>query len=423
MMHHTTALPRITLSNLRTRAKTLEHSPAKTTTIAPVRTRKDLAQFIQLPKQLYSANAHWVAPLDLQVKQFLDRKHPFYQHGEAEAFLARRDGQVVGRILVSDDSRYNKAHDSNVGCFGMIESNNDVRTIRKLIDRASQWLLNRGRTELLGPIDYSTNYPTGLLVEGFDTPPSVMMNHQPEYYQYLFEACGLEKAKDLYAWWFDSQNQMDERWQQRVARLADRYQVKVRSISLKNFNAEIARCKMIYNESFESNWGFVKMTAAEFDHLAREIRQLATPELIQIAEVEGQPVGLSLAMPNFNEAVQPLQGRLTTAGIPVGLARLLYRMRKVKTGRLAVLGVLPGYRRRGVAEALIQQTFANGFGKLRYTGAELSWTLEDNVLVNRMIERVGGLKYKTYRIYRKQLGEVKNENARFDPSSSVTTPS
>ena len=414
MTHPTTALPRIALSNLRACTQPLEKSSAKTTTIAPVRTRKDLYEFIQLPKQLYSANAHWVAPLDLQVKQFLDRKHPFYRHGEAEAFLARCDGQVVGRILVSDDSRYNKAHKSNVGCFGMIESNNDIRTVRKLIDRASQWLQSRGRSELLGPIDYSTNYPTGLLVEGFDTPPSVMMNHQPEYYQYLLEACGLEKAKDLHAWWFDSKNQMDEQWRQRVTRLVDRYQVKVRSISLKNFKAEIARCKKIYNESFESNWGFVKMTDAEFDHLASEIRQMATPELIQIAEVDGQPVGLSLAMPNFNEAVQPLNGRLTTAGIPIGLARLVYRMRKVKTGRLAVLGVLPGYRRRGVAEALIQQTFANGFGKLGYTGAELSWTLEDNVLVNRMIERVGGQKYKTYRIYRKQLNSSENTEAQFD---------
>lgn len=414
MTHPTTALPRITLSSLRAGTQPLEKSSAKTTTIAPVRTRKDLAEFIQLPKQLHSTNAHWVAPLDLQVKQFLDRKHPFYRHGEAEAFLARRDGQVVGRILVSDDSRYNKAHNSNVGCFGMIESNNDVRTVRKLIDHASQWLQSRGRTELLGPIDYSTNYPTGLLVEGFDTSPSVMMNHQPEYYQYLLEACGLEKAKDLYAWWFDSKNQMDEQWRQRVTRLAERYQVKVRPISLKNFKAEIARCKTIYNESFESNWGFVKMTDAEFDHLASEIRQMATPELIQIAEVESLPVGLSLAMPNFNEAVQPLKGRLTTAGIPIGLARLWYRMRKVKTGRLAVLGVLPGYRRRGVAEALIQQTFANGFGKLGYTGAELSWTLEDNVLVNRMIERVGGQKYKTYRIYRKQLNNSENTETQFD---------
>ncbi len=403
MTTHTPTMPQIALSSLRANVSSSILTSAKTTSVSPVRTRQDLNEFVQLPKRLYAGNRHWVAPLDMQVRQFLNRSHPFYRHGEAEAFLARRDGRVVGRILVSDDSRYNKAHGSNVGCFGMIETNNDVRTVGKLIDSASRWLQERGRSELLGPIDYSTNYPTGLLVDGFDTPPSVMMNHQPEYYQYLLEACGLRKAKDLYAWWFDSENRMDEGWQQRVARLTSRYNVQVRSISFKNFKTEIARCKAIYNESFESNWGFVKMTDDEFDHLAREIRQLASPDLIQIAEVEGQPVGLSLSLPNLNEAVQPLGGRLTTAGIPIGLVRLLYRMRQVKTGRLAVLGVLPGYRRRGVAEALIQQTFKNGFGKLGYSGAELGWTLEDNVLVNRMIERVGGRKYKTYRIYRKQL--------------------
>lgn len=414
MTHHSTALPQIALSNLRARTKTLELPTARATKITPVCTRKDLADFIALPKRLHSADKHWVAPLDLQVKQFLDRSHPFYRHGEAKAFVARRDGKAVGRILVSDDSNYNKAHGSNVGCFGMIETNNDVRTMRKLIDGVTQWLQNRGRSELLGPIDYSTNYPTGLLVEGYDTPPSVMMNHQPEHYQYLLEACGLRKAKDLYAWWFDSENRMDENWQRRVERLTSRYHVTVRSISFKNFDTEIERCKTIYNESFETNWGFVKMTDAEFDHLAKEIKQMATPDLIQIAEVDGQPVGLSLAMPNFNEAVAPLGGRLTTAGIPVGLARLLYRMRRVKTGRLAVLGVLPGYRRRGVAEALIQQTFQNGFGKLGYTGAELGWTLEDNVLVNRMIERVGGQKYKTYRIYQKQFDQANREEVKND---------
>lgn len=403
MTTQTTALPRIALSALQLRTTDIELAAATSTTVRPVRTRQDLAEFIALPKRLHAANQHWVAPLDLQLKQFLDRSHPFYRHGDAEAFLAVHNGKVVGRILASDDSNYNRSHGSNVGCFGMIEMNNDVRTCRKLIDSASRWLSDRGRTELLGPIDYSTNYPTGLLVDGFDTGPSVMMNHQPEHYQYLLESCGLTKAKDLYAWWFDGENRMDGRWRQRVERLTDRYGVTVRSISFKNFDTEIARCKMLYNESFETNWGFVKMTDAEFDHLAKEIKQMATPDLIQIAEVDGQPVGLSLAMPNFNEAVKPLKGRLTKCGLPIGLARLLFRMRKIKTGRLAVLGVLPGYRRRGVAEALIQQTFENGFGKLGYTGAELGWTLEDNVLVNRMIERVGGRKYKTYRLYSKQL--------------------
>lgn len=414
MNPHSTALPRTSLSALRLTAKTIDLPSTRMIQVEPVRTRQDLADFIDLPKRLHAADLQWVAPLDIQVKQFLNTNHPFYRHGEAQAFVARRNGQAVGRILVSDDSHYNKAHGSNVGCFGLVESDNDLRTCRQLIDTASKWLEARGRSEILGPIDYSTNYPTGLLVEGFDTPPSVMMNHQPQYYQHLFDACGLAKAKDLYAWWFDGRNQMNAAWRRRVERLTDRYNVKVRSISFRDFDAEVARCKAIYNESFEQNWGFVKMTDAEFDHLARDLKQMASPELIQIAEVDGRPVGLSLAMPNLNEAIQPLGGRLTTAGLPIGLLRLLYRMRRVKTGRLAVLGVLPGFRRRGVAEALIQQTFQNGFGKLGYTGCELGWTLEDNDLINRMIQRVGGRKYKTYRIYRKELASANLPEARFD---------
>jgi len=404
MTTQSTLLPRFALSNLELATKTRTQQSSTLVTVETVNTRQQMTEFIELPKRLHQDDPNWVAPLNLQVKQFLDKeKHPFYQHGHAEAFLAKRNSQTVGRILVSDDSRYNRLHDSNVGCFGLFDTIDDQRTCRTLLNTATRWLKARGRSELLGPIDYSTNYPSGLLIDGFGTPPSVMMNHHPQYYQQLLSDCGLTKAKDLYAWWFDGQNQMDATWRERVNKLSNRFRVKVRPISFKNFDAEIARCKTIYNESFEANWGFVKMTDAEFDHLAKDLKQMAVPDLIQLAEVDGQPVGLSITLPNINEAIQPLNGKLTTAGIPIGLVRLLYRLKKVKTGRLAVLGVVPGYRRRGVAEALIQKTFQKGFGKLGYHGAELGWTLEDNPLVNRMIERVGGRHYKTYRIYRKDI--------------------
>ena len=364
-----------------------------------VNTRRDIANFVDLPKRLYSQDARWVAPLDMQVKQFLDhRHHPFYQHGEALAFLAKRDGQTVGRIVVSDDPAYNQTHNGNVGCFGMFECIDDRRTSRVLLDRASAWLRTRGRTELMGP-----NYPCGLLIDGFDTPPSMMMNHQPRYYQRLLAHYGFQKAKDLYAWWFDQNNNMDQKWRGRVARLADRFGVKVRPLNFQEFDAEMARCKEIYHSALEQNWGFVKMSEAEFDHLACDLKRLAVPELVQLAEVGGRPVGVSITLPNLNEAIQPLGGRLTTAGVPIGLARLACRMRKIKTGRLLVLGVVPGYRRRGVAESLILETMRQGVEQLGYRGAELSWTLEDNTLVNRMIERVGGRRYKTYRIYSRPL--------------------
>jgi GNAT superfamily N-acetyltransferase len=285
----------------------------------------------------------------------------------------------------------------------MFEVIDDVRTARALLDRASAWLRARGRTQIMGPVDYSTNYPCGLLVDGFDTPPAVMMNHQPAYYERLLKRYGLEKTKDIYAWWFGREHNMDAAWSERVTKLAGRYNVKVRPLDMNNFDAEIARCKQIYHQSLEQNWGFVKMSDAEFDHLARDLKRLAEPELVQFAEVDGKPVGVSITLPNINEAIQPLGGRLMNGGLPIGLIRLACRLKKIRTGRLAVLGVVPGYRKRGVAESLIWQTLRAGLDKFDYHGAELSWTLEDNTLVNRMIERVGGKKYKTYRIFSKSL--------------------
>lgn len=372
--------------------------------IHPVISRQEITEFIELPKQIYQHDTHWVAPLDLQVREFLNpRKHPFFRHGQAQAFVAKREGKTIGRIVVSDDPTYNKIHADNTGCFGMFESIDDVRTARALLDRASAWLRARGRTKMMGPIDYSTNYPCGLLVDGFDTSPSVMMNHQPQYYQRLFARYGLEKAKDLYAWWFSRENNMDAEWAERVTKLARRYGVTVRSMNFDDFDSEISRCKQVYHQSLDRNWGFVPMSEAEFDYLAHNLKRLAQPELIQFAEVEGHPVGVSITLPNLNEAIQPLGGRLMNGGLPIGAIRLACRMRKISTARLAVLGVLSGFRKRGIAESLILRTMQTGIDRFDYQGAELSWTLEDNVLVNRMIERVGARRYKTYRIYQKTL--------------------
>ncbi len=372
--------------------------------IEPVRSRSDLSEFIELPKRLFQNDPAWIHPLDLEIKRFLSPEHPFRRHGEATAFLARRNGIVVGRILVSDDPRYNEQHASNLGCFGMFHSLDDQRIANHLLDAAANWLLSRGRSELIGPIDYSTNYTSGLLVDGFDTPPSVLMNDHPPYYAELLENWGLKKGKDLYAWWFTRANSINEEWRARVNRLANRFKVVIRPIDVRNPEEDIERFRNVYNEAWRDNWGFVKMTNAEFHHLAHGLKRLAVPQMVLIAEVDDQPVGLAITIPNLNEAIAPLRGCLTRYGVPWGLARLWWRLRRVKTARLAALGVIPRFRRRGVAEMLIQRTFDYGKDVLGYTGAELSWTLEDNALINRSIERVGGRRYKTYRIYRRALG-------------------
>ncbi len=373
--------------------------------IRPVASRRDLEAFVDLPWSIYARDPLWVPPLRMEVKSFLDRRHqPFYRHGDATQFLAARDGKVVGRILVSDDPRYNQEHQANVGCFGMYESVDDLAVAAALLNAAAAWLHARGRTSIMGPIDYSTNYACGLLIDGFDTPPRVLMNHHRPYYARLLESWGLAKVRDLYAWWFVDPHDMLARWRGLAEKLARRSGVTVRPISFGgDFEADVARCLEVYNASWEKSWGFVKMTDEEFHHLAGRLKQLASEDLILLAEVEGRPVGFSLTLPDSNEALRPLNGRLTRWGLPIGLAKYLYYSRRIKTARMAVLGMLEPYRRRGISELLILRTLDVGKNKLGYNSAELSWTLEDNDLINRTIEKVGGQRYKTYRIYERSI--------------------
>jgi GNAT superfamily N-acetyltransferase len=400
----------VTLSlNMRRRAALpeafrLSRSTDLTTQIEPVNTRRQRSEFVDFPWRIYRDDAHWCPPLKMEVHAAIDpKKHPFYRYGAATQFLARRDGQVVGRILVSDDPNYNAEHNSNVGCFGMFETINDSLVARSLLNSAADWLRSRGRTSIMGPIDYSTNYPSGLLVEGFESPQRVMMNHNPAYYANLLEDWGLMKAKDLYAWWFDSENPSLDAWTSRAARLAKRGGVTIRHIDFKDFDNEVERCLAVYNGAWEKMWGFVKMTQDEFRHMAYQLKQMAVPELLLLAEVESQPVGFCVTLPDFNEAVRPLNGRLTWCGLPTGLFKLLRGMKRIQSGRMAILGLLPGYRRRGIAELLILQAFQYGKNTLGYKGAELSWTLEDNDLINRTIESVGAKIYKRYRIYERTI--------------------
>ena len=372
--------------------------------IGEVQSARDRTDFIRCPYPLYADDPQWVAPLEMEVRDFINpRKHPFYRHGTATQFLARRGGRPVGRILVSDDPNYNSDAGASVGCFGMFESVDDEAVAHGLLDAAAAWIRARGRRFIRGPIDYSTNYPLGLLIDGFDTPPRILMNHHRPYYARLLESWGLAKAKDLYAWWFNDPNDMITRWK----RLADRMQrhgrVVVRPFRLNELDAEVARCHTVYNSAHRDLWGFVKLTDAEFHFLAKQIAQITVPEQVLLAEVDGRPVGFSITLPDINEAIRPLHGRLTTCGLPVGLLRLLFRMKKIKTARMMVLDVVEEYRRRGVAEMLIFKTLDYGKNVIGYTGAELGWTLEDNRLINRAIEAVGAKLYKTYRIYEKSL--------------------
>lgn len=376
--------------------------------IREVHSGSDLNRFIKLPWRIYAEDPHWVPPLLIDVKDFLNRrKHPFYRHGDATQFIALRGDETVGRVLVSDDPHCNEERGENVGCFGMFDCDNDQEAANRLLDTAAGWCAAHNRKVIRGPIDYSMNYPSGLLIDGFDTPPRIMMNHNRRYYAGLLESWGLAKARDLYAWWFVDPHDLVAKWRERAERLGRRGKITVRSFRRSDFHAEVERCQQLYNQTMGELWGMATLSRAEFEYTAAQLKKLALADQVLLAEIEGRTVGFSVTLPDVNEAIAPLNGRLTRFGIPTGLLRFLRNKKHISSARMVVLDVLKEYRRRGVAEMLILNTLEHGKNVLGYTGAELSWTLEDNVSVNRTIEAVGGRRYKTYRVYQKDIAPAR----------------
>lgn len=370
--------------------------------ISEVSSRHDRDAFIKFPWRIYKDDPVWVPPLLLERKEFLDRKkHPFYRHGDAALFLARRNGEIVGRIMASDDPNYNALHQANVGCFGLFESIDDRDVAAALFQAASGWLGQKGRSEIMGPIDYSTNYVCALLIDGFQHPPTILTSHNPPYYAGLIESCGFTKAKDWYGWWFSEFPKPAERLRKIANARAGRQGVKTRPINLKDIAGESQRIRTIYNQAWEKNWGFVPFTEAEFEHLAREMKPLIVPKGTLIAEIGDEPVGFVIGIPDINVALRHINGRLTRFGLPIGLLKLLYYRLKIRTGRLVALGVVEKYRRAGIAEVLVLQVMDESLAR-GFTG-ELSMTLEDNIMVNRFIESMGAARYKTWRIYHRNL--------------------
>ena len=373
------------------------------TKVSQVGSRTDRNAFIRFPWGIYDNDPAWVPPLIIERKAFLNRKrHPFYRHGDAALFLARQNQKIVGRIMASDDPNYNAVHHSNVGCFGLFECIDDRKVAAALFEAAEGWLRRKGRQEIMGPIDYSTNYVCGLLIAGFQFPPTILTAHNPPYYAELIEGCGFEKRMDFYAWWFSDATRAAARLRKLATRLGRRARFTIRQGNLKNLALEGERLRQIYNDAWKGNWGFVPFTEAEFAHLTAEMKPLLRPDFTGIAEVNGQAVGFILALPDINVAFQKINGRLTTFGIPIGLIRLLYEKRRLRKARLIAMGVRPEFRQHGVAEMLVLRIIEEGMFKVGFKG-ELSMTLENNFMINRFLEAIGATRYKTYRIYRKQL--------------------
>ncbi|MBX6365760.1 MAG: N-acetyltransferase [Gemmatimonadetes bacterium] len=370
-------------------------------TVRPVRGRRDLGRFMKLPWSIYRGDPNWVPPLLMDLRTALTPgKHPFHEHAEVEYFLAWRGGRPVGRIAATVNRQYIDFHGEKLGFFGFFESINDCGVAEALLGAAEAWLRARGMERVQGPMNFSTNEEfcsPGVLIDGFDTPPKVMMTHSPPYYAGLLEAAGYGRAKDLLAYYLDGPTP-PERLVRGVERLQKSEGITIRSLDLSDFDAEVARIKEIYNSAWERNWGFVPMTDAEFDHMARALKPVVEPRLVLIAEVRGEPVGFAIGLPDFNQVLKRINGRL----LPFGLIKLLWYRRKIDEARVITLGLKPGFRKMGIDAMLYLRLFQEG-PKVGIPRAECSWILEDNWDMRRGLERMGARVYKTYRVYEREL--------------------
>lgn len=362
--------------------------------IATVRDRADRAAFLKLPWRLYEHDPNWVAPLVGDVKAMLDPKvYPFFEHGEAEFFLARESGRVRGRVAAIVNRLHNEFHKEKTGFFGFFESEDDPAVAAALLDAATAWVRARGMERLRGPASYSTNDECGLLVEGFERPAVLMMSYNPASYVRLVEGCGFAKAKDLLAYWLEV-----EKIPERLGRIADkvreRERVVVRSLDMSRYEAEVRSIQEIYNDAWSVNWGFVPMTDAEFRFMAKQLRPVVDPDLGLIAEIDGKPVGFSLSLPDLNVALLPVRGHL----FPFGIFKLLWHKRRIRHLRVITLGVRRAWQKRGIDALFYVETMKRGQARGCPRG-EMSWILEDNEMMNRGAEAMGARVYKRYRLY------------------------
>jgi hypothetical protein len=362
-------------------------------------TKKDLKKFIRFPWKVYKDYPNWVPPLIADIKEKLNRKkNPFFEHADVDLFLAYNKNEVTGRIAAIVDRNHNKFHNEKVVFFGLYESFNDLETAKRLLDRVSEWGRERGMEVLRGPMNLSMNDECAFLAEGFDSPPVIMMSYNPRYYLDIMEKCGLVKAKDLYAFFMTRDHETAEKVQQIVEKIKEESTITVRTADMKNLREEAERIKSIYNDAWEKNWGFVPWTDKEMDHMVKKLKQMADPSLVIFAEDQGKPIGFAFGIPNYNEVIKRMNGRL----FPLGIVKLLLYRKNIKSMRAVVFGILKEYRMTGVSYLLYSELEKNGVAA-GYESCEMSWQLEDNEPINRFVASIGGKVYKIYRIFEKKI--------------------
>lgn len=362
--------------------------------IEPVVDRSRLDTFIDLPWRLYADDPDWVPPLKSDMRQAFDpARHPFHRHSEAQAYLAWRGEEPVGRICAIRNRNHEAFHEEPVGFFGFFECVDDQAVADALLDRVAEWLRERALETMRGPTSFSTNEVAGLFVEGDDGPPTVMMPYNPPYYPHLLETWGLRRARDLFAWLVrGTEPDYLARAESLVRR---RTGARVRPLDMSRFEAELESIRELYNAAWEKNWGFVPMTDAEFEFMAAELKPLIDPKLALFVEGEGgQILAFALALPDFNEVLKRLDGKLT----PLGMIKALWYRRRIRKMRVLILGVREEYRGKGLDALLYLELFRNGTAR-GIREAEMSWILEDNEKMNAALERMGARMYRRYRLY------------------------
>jgi GNAT superfamily N-acetyltransferase len=373
--------------------------PAGKITIQEAKTKKQLKTFLRLPWQIYRGDPYWVPPLLKEHAFHFSPQNPFLHHAEIVPYMAVRDGSIVGRIAAIIDQNYIDFHEEKTGFFGFFESIDDRKVARALVDHAKSFLRARGLKQMMGPVNPSTNDECGLLVEGFDSSPFIMMPYNPAYYRKLLEGCGLKKAKDLVANRMINDGSIPERLLRISARITKRLPgLTIRPLDMKKLDQEVMRVKEVYNGAWRDNWGFVPLTDEEMDLMVKKMKPLVVPEYVPFAEMGGETLGFALALPDYNVVLKRLNGRMT----PLGLLKFLYYSRKIETIRVMLLGVKAEYRKRGIETLLYLEIFRRGQARGVRWG-EMSWILEDNRLMQKGLEALGAKKYKTYRIYRAPL--------------------
>lgn len=368
-------------------------------TIRPVLTKTDFRKFMMFEWVPYRGNPHWVPPLRLDRRKTLDRKkNPFFQHAEMEMFLAERNGSVVGRIAAITNDNHVKEHNEKVGFFGFFECLDDQEAATALLDAASAWVKGKGMEAIRGPVSPSVNDLYGLLTEGFDKSPTILMPYNPEYYRPLIEGAGFASIKELYAYYLSHETTFTEKLVRMTEVVKQRSGVTFRTLDMKNFQQEVDTIHELYSRGWEGNWGEVPMTDAEFAFLAKDLKPVVDHRGVVIAEIKGKPVGFGLALPDLNMILKHnRRGYLIPA-----LIRILLFKKRINLVRIIVLGVLPEYSRSGIGGALFYETGRRNVD-VGYIYGEASWVLEDNVMMNRGAELMNATIWKRYRLFQKSL--------------------